>query len=104
MKDLMFWGLILSCMIAYTMYKAACVSIQEWREKRRVMNDPAAKVKWLEKQLADKRWRLASVKAKLGSEVFVGSAPAEIVQQQRNLAADLESQIQTMEAELKEKS
>ncbi|MBX9623156.1 MAG: valine--tRNA ligase [Gemmataceae bacterium] len=64
--------------------------------------DPAAEAKRLEKQLADKRKSLAGVQAKLGNEKFVGSAPAEVVQQQRDLAADLENQIRTMEANLKD--
>ncbi|MBX9578982.1 MAG: valine--tRNA ligase [Gemmataceae bacterium] len=64
--------------------------------------DPAAEAKRLDKQLADKRKALAGVQAKLGNEKFVGSAPAEVVQQQRDLAADLENQIRTMEANLKD--
>ena len=64
--------------------------------------DPAAEAKRLEKQIADKRKALAGVQAKLGNEKFVGSAPAEVVQQQRDLAADLENQIRTMEANLKD--
>lgn len=62
--------------------------------------DPAAEAKRLEKQVADKRKALAGVQAKLGNEKFVGSAPAEVVQQQRDLATDLENQIRTLEANL----
>jgi valyl-tRNA synthetase len=64
--------------------------------------DVAAEVKRVEKQLADKRKSLDSTKAKLANEKFVGSAPAEVVQQQRDLAADLEAQIRAMEENLKD--
>src|SRR5437763_15781 len=59
--------------------------------------DRAAEAKRLEKQIAEKRKQLDGVKAKLANEKFVGSAPAEVVQQQRDLAAELEGQIRAME-------
>jgi valyl-tRNA synthetase len=64
--------------------------------------DVAAEVKRLEKQLVDKRKQLDGVKAKLANEKFIGSAPAEIVEQQRALATDAEQQIRSMEENMKE--
>ncbi|HEX4610220.1 MAG TPA: valine--tRNA ligase [Urbifossiella sp.] len=64
--------------------------------------DPAAEAKRLEKQLADKRKQLDGVKAKLANEKFVASAPAEVVQQQRDLVTDLEGQIRATEENLKD--
>ena len=49
------------------------------------------------KRLAEMRQRLVSAQAKLTNEKFVGSAPVEIVDQQKQLAADLESQIAAVE-------
>jgi valyl-tRNA synthetase len=49
------------------------------------------------KRLAEMKQRLVGVQAKLSNEKFVGSAPAEIVDQQRQLATDLESQIAAVE-------
>ena len=40
--------------------------------------------------------------AKLGNSSFVDKAPAEVVQQQRELVADLENQIRVMEENLRE--
>jgi valyl-tRNA synthetase len=62
--------------------------------------DVAAETKRLEKQLADKRKHLQAAKAKLENANFKGKAPAEVVQQQRDLVADLEKQIQVIEANL----
>ena len=64
--------------------------------------DVAAEVKRLEKQLAEKRKHLHGTKAKLANENFVEQAPAEVVQQQRELVADIEKQIATMEADMRE--
>ncbi len=64
--------------------------------------DVAAEVKRLEKQLVDKRKQLDGIKAKLANEKFVGSAPAEIVEQQRALAGESEQQIRSMEENLRE--
>jgi valyl-tRNA synthetase len=64
--------------------------------------DVGAEVKRLEKQLADKRKQLDGVKAKLANDKFVSGAPAEVVQQQKDLAADLETQIRAMDENLRE--
>lgn len=64
--------------------------------------DPAAEAKRLEKQLADKQKQLDGVKAKLANEKFVSGAPAEVVQQQRELVADLEGQIRATQENLKD--
>jgi valyl-tRNA synthetase len=55
-----------------------------------------------EKELAEKRKFLAAALAKLNNASFVERAPAEVVQQQRDLVADLENQIRTLEANLDE--
>ncbi|HEX3148993.1 MAG TPA: valine--tRNA ligase [Gemmataceae bacterium] len=59
--------------------------------------DPAAEVKRLEKQIADKRKQLEGTKGKLANEGFVSRAPAEVVAQQKELVVDLEKQIASME-------
>ena len=59
--------------------------------------DPAAEVKRLEKQLADKRKQLASAEAKLKNENFVKNAPPEVVEQQKVSVADLQKQIAAIE-------
>jgi valyl-tRNA synthetase len=64
--------------------------------------DVAAEIKRLEKQLEAKRKSLEGTKAKLANEKFVSSAPPEVVQQQRDLLADIEKQIATMEENLKD--
>jgi valyl-tRNA synthetase len=64
--------------------------------------DVAGEVKRLEKQLADKRKSLQGTQAKLGNSGFVDRAPAEVVQQQRDLAAELEGQIRSLEENLRE--
>jgi valyl-tRNA synthetase len=64
--------------------------------------DAAAEAKRLEKQIEAKRKSLEGTKAKLANEKFVSSAPAEVVQQQRDMAADIEKQIAAMEANLAE--
>jgi valyl-tRNA synthetase len=64
--------------------------------------DVVAEVKRLEKQLGDKRKQLDGVKAKLANDKFVSGAPAEVVQQQKDLAADLETQIRAMDENLRE--
>jgi valyl-tRNA synthetase len=64
--------------------------------------DPAAEVTRLEKQLADKRKLLDATKAKLANEGFVSRAPAEVVAQQRELVADLEKQIASIEETIRE--
>ena len=64
--------------------------------------DSAAEVKRLEKQLADKRKQLESTKGKLANEGFVSRAPAEVVTQQRELVADLDKQIASIEETIRE--
>ena len=64
--------------------------------------DPAAEVKRLEKQLADKRKQLEATKAKLANEGFVSRAPAEVVAQQRELVVELEKQIASIEETIRE--
>jgi valyl-tRNA synthetase len=64
--------------------------------------DVAAETKRLEKQHAEKQKHLQSARAKLANPNFVDKAPADVVQQQRDLVADLEKQIQVIEANLRE--
>jgi valyl-tRNA synthetase len=64
--------------------------------------DPDAEAKRTEKQLAEKRKHLQAARAKLQNESFVSKAPPEVVQQQRELVADLEKQIQLLEDNLRE--
>ena len=64
--------------------------------------DRAAESTRLEKQLGDKQKSLAGTKAKLANEKFVSGAPPEVVQQQRDLVADIEKQIAAMEENLKD--
>jgi valyl-tRNA synthetase len=64
--------------------------------------DPVAERKRLEKLLAEKRKFLQGLLAKLANENFVKNAPAEVVQQQREKAAEVEQQIATLEANIKE--
>jgi valyl-tRNA synthetase len=64
--------------------------------------DVAAERKRLDKQLAEKRKFLQGAQSKLGNDSFVKSAPAAVVQQQRELLVDLTNQIAVLEANLKE--
>jgi valyl-tRNA synthetase len=64
--------------------------------------DPAAEIKRLEKQLAQLKKHLQATQAKLGNPSFVDRAPPEVVQQQRDQVAELEKQIQVIEANLLE--
>jgi valyl-tRNA synthetase len=64
--------------------------------------DPQAEIQRLEKQLAEKRKHLQGAQAKLENANFVGRAPAEVVQQQREQVADLANQIQVMEGNLRD--
>jgi valyl-tRNA synthetase len=56
----------------------------------------------LEKQLADKRKHLQVAQAKLNNPNFRERAPAEVVEQQRELVTDLEKQIKVLEENLRE--
>ncbi len=53
--------------------------------------DPAAEIKRLEKQLAEKRKFLQGTQAKLANENFVKNAPPEVVQQQQEKVAEVRS-------------
>jgi valyl-tRNA synthetase len=66
--------------------------------------DPAAEVKRLEKQLADKRKQLEGIRRKLADEAFVSRAPAEVVAQQRELVTELEKQIDSIEESIRDLS
>jgi valyl-tRNA synthetase len=60
--------------------------------------DVQAEVAKQSKRLGDLQKRLAGVEGKLANESFVSSAPAEIVDQQRQLADNLTSQINAVQA------
>ena len=64
--------------------------------------DPAAEAKRLDKQLADKRKQLQGTQAKLANANFVKNAPPEIVQQQHEQVADLQKQIEAIEANIRD--
>ena len=64
--------------------------------------DPGAEIKRLEKQRGEKQKHLQATQAKLENPSFVDRAPAEVVQQQREQAAELEKQIRVLEANLSE--
>jgi valyl-tRNA synthetase len=64
--------------------------------------DVAAEIKRLEKQKADKARFLQGACAKLANTNFVANAKPEVVQQQRDLAADLENQLKVIEENLRE--
>jgi len=62
--------------------------------------DVGQEVKRQEKQLAEKQKHLQTAQAKLNNESFVARAPTEVVQQQRELVADLANQIKTLQEDL----
>jgi valyl-tRNA synthetase len=64
--------------------------------------DPEAEAKRTEKQIAETGKRLQAAQAKLQNESFVSKAPPEVVQQQRDLVADLENQLRVLEGILRE--
>jgi valyl-tRNA synthetase len=64
--------------------------------------DVGKEVQRLQKQLAEKRKHLQGAQAKLGNASFVERAPAEVVQQQRELVGELEGQIRALESNLHE--
>jgi valyl-tRNA synthetase len=64
--------------------------------------DPAAETKRLEKELAEKLKHLQAARGKLGNSNFVDRAPAEVVQQQRDMVEDLQKQVQAIEENLRE--
>jgi valyl-tRNA synthetase len=64
--------------------------------------DPTKESQRLEKQIAEKTRHLQSARAKLANANFVKNAPAEVVQQQLDLVADLENQIKALEQNLRD--
>jgi valyl-tRNA synthetase len=64
--------------------------------------DVPAEVARLQKQLGEKQRHLQGSRAKLDNKSFVDRAPAEVVEHQRAQAADLESQIEAIAANLRE--
>jgi valyl-tRNA synthetase len=64
--------------------------------------DRDAEIKRSEKLIAEKKKHLQAALAKLENPNFVGKAPPEVVQQQHDLVADLQNQIQVMEENLRE--
>jgi valyl-tRNA synthetase len=64
--------------------------------------DVAAEVKRLEKQIAEKRKHLTATEAKLQNANFRDKAPAELVEQQRDLVTELQNQIKVLEGNLRE--
>ena len=64
--------------------------------------DREAEIKRYEKELAEKSKHLQGTLAKLENASFVAKAPAEVVQQQRELVSDLQNQIKAMEENLRE--
>ncbi|HEY7158390.1 MAG TPA: valine--tRNA ligase [Gemmataceae bacterium] len=66
--------------------------------------DAAAESARLQKQQAEKLKHLQAARAKLGNANFVARAPADVVQQQRDLVADLQNQIKVIEENLRDLS
>jgi valyl-tRNA synthetase len=64
--------------------------------------DVASEIKRLEKQLADIQKHLAGIQSKLSNASFVSKAPPEVVQQQRDMVAELLKQIRLIEENLAE--
>jgi valyl-tRNA synthetase len=64
--------------------------------------DVPKEIQRLEKLIAEKKKALDAARAKLANEKFVSSAPSEVVQQQRDLAADIEKQLVTLQENLQE--
>ncbi|MBX9681411.1 MAG: class I tRNA ligase family protein [Gemmataceae bacterium] len=66
--------------------------------------DVAVEIKRLEKQLAEKRKHLQTTQAKLDNPAFSEKAPKELVAQQREVLADTQKQIASIEATIQELS
>jgi valyl-tRNA synthetase len=64
--------------------------------------DVTAEIKRLEKQILEKRQHLRGTEGKLANPSFTGKAPPEVVQQQRDQVAELQSQLVVMEENLRE--
>ena len=63
--------------------------------------DVAEETARLEKQMAEKLKHLQAARGKLNNSDFVDKAPAEVVQQQRDLVEDLQKQVQAIEENLR---
>ena len=64
--------------------------------------DVEAEKKRLAKQREEKLKHLQGTRAKLANSNFVEKAPADVVQQQRDMVVDLQSQIQAIEDNLRD--
>jgi valyl-tRNA synthetase len=64
--------------------------------------DVEAEVKRLDKQLTEKRKHLQGSQAKLMNSSFTQKAPPEVVQQQRELVAEVQGQIKALEENLRD--
>jgi valyl-tRNA synthetase len=64
--------------------------------------DTTAEIQRLEKQVAEKLKHLQASRAKLDNAGFIGRAPAEVVQQQRELVGDLQEQIRALQNSIAE--
>jgi valyl-tRNA synthetase len=64
--------------------------------------DPAAEAKRLEKQVGDKTKTLEATRKKLSNADFIAKAPPDVVATQRELIADLEKQIASMQETIRE--
>jgi valyl-tRNA synthetase len=64
--------------------------------------DVAGETARLEKQKAEKLKHLQSARAKLENSNFRDRAPAEIVQQQRDLVTELQNQLKAIEETLRD--
>jgi len=64
--------------------------------------DPAAEIKRLEKQQAEKTKQLEGTSKKLDNAQFVANAPAEVVEQQKQLIVDLQQQLAVIEETIRD--
>ncbi len=64
--------------------------------------DAAKETERLQKELAGKLKHLQAARAKLGNSNFVDKAPADVVQQQRDLVEDMQKQVRAIEENLRE--
>jgi valyl-tRNA synthetase len=64
--------------------------------------DVGEEVRRLEKQLTEKQKHLRGTQAKLENPNFLEKAPVDVVQQQRDLVAELQKQIQAIESNLQD--
>ncbi len=66
--------------------------------------DVASETARLQKQLAEKLKHIQAARGKLSNANFVDRAPADVVQQQRDMVADLQNQIKVIEDNLRDLS